>query len=190
MAQDQKNAVPLWSSFSMCNVNCVDQNTVYFVIFLATFQLAGFLFEVLLSKTSKHLIRAQVSVVDQDAQAADRNTVPAPVINVVDSDSGKGRVNHCHQWLWRKWQWNWNRTEWTCLYIGFRFGTVCLAQIVGPHHGDIRPHCGQGIHPWVPIIHRLLIGKEHRNWQGGLLTKKAVSTMETLGFTKLGNTQH
>ena len=73
----------------MCNVNRVNQNTVYFVIFLTTFQLAGFLFEVLLSKTSKHLIRAQVSVVDQDAQAADRNTVPAPVINVVDSDSGK-----------------------------------------------------------------------------------------------------
>ena len=28
------------------------------------------------------------------------------------------------------------------------------------------------------------------NWQGGLLTKKAVSTVETLGFTQLGNTQH
>ena len=28
------------------------------------------------------------------------------------------------------------------------------------------------------------------NWQGGLLTKKAVSTVETLGFPQLGDTQH
>ena len=28
------------------------------------------------------------------------------------------------------------------------------------------------------------------NWRGGLLTKKAVSTVETLGFPQLGDTQH
>ena len=28
------------------------------------------------------------------------------------------------------------------------------------------------------------------NWQGGPLTMEAVSTVETLGFTKLGNTKH